>query len=369
MDNDPANRFQTAASMRHALEELLDVGVSTPGSATSPVTQSPRGTAVPVRLASRGQWTLHGDRRVLSVALSASGRYLASGSADDRVAVIDPLDPEARLIAEVVTGANVTCLDFAADEEFLLAGDDKGQIHLLDLKTGESRRTTIPRDEPATGVRCHPVWSGRRRALLSTAKGRVFELEIRDDDKVFLAEIVLAKHGVTAVGWSPDASSAFACDRGGFLWRHDFKDKSGGGGRGTPSIASGPFVGADHTSLAVSPDGRHVASGDAAGVIRVVAWERDEQPQPVARLQRPGVVLAMRFSPTGDVLYFGDNEGFVGMWPWKTPETPAEFRHAEKGLKRTVYGLAMTANGRHLVSCGWDSIVRSWEVEHAPRRR
>jgi WD40 repeat protein len=111
-------------------------------------------------------------------------------------------------------------------------------------------------------------------------------------------------------------------------------------------------------ALAFSPDGRLVAS---AGDDRTVRIWRVSDAAPVARLEgHTGMVGSVAFSPDGKLLASGGDDATVRLWDVGSHRELATLA----GHTDFVLGLRFTPDGRRLVSTGEDATVILWDVAH-----
>jgi len=110
----------------------------------------------------------------------------------------------------------------------------------------------------------------------------------------------------------------------------------------------------DIRSIAISPDGRHVAAGLVTGEIRIHALpDLDE----VAILRpRGGWVEALEFSPDGRTLVSGSWSRTVHLWDLETGMERAGF----DDLPHPALALRFSVSGDRLVAVARDGSVRSW---------
>ena len=123
-------------------------------------------------------------------------------------------------------------------------------------------------------------------------------------------------------------------------------------------------------SLAVSPDGRLLASGDQSGVVRFTDLRTWQQRGAVVQLPRAVAQQAMAFSPDGRHALTGSGgtlpgpDGAINL----TKDNPVHVWDVESGkeVRRLdghqsyVRGVAYSADGRFAVSCGNDGTIRVW---------
>jgi len=117
-----------------------------------------------------------------------------------------------------------------------------------------------------------------------------------------------------------------------------------------------------HTSsaycVAVSPDGKWIASGSEDGTVRIWRAETGELATG-PHTHVIGVVLAVTFSPDSTLIASGSVEGMICLWDVSTG------RLAMGPLDRhltSVYSLAFSPDGKQLASHSDDDTIRVWDV-------
>jgi WD40 repeat protein len=108
--------------------------------------------------------------------------------------------------------------------------------------------------------------------------------------------------------------------------------------------------------LALSKDGRWIATGDASGVCAVYStanWERS------AALECPGQVVALAFSPDGRWLAGTLREG--GVVVWDLPARKIAFRQ-EAHDRQVGWCLAFSPDSRWLATGGSDQSIHIWNI-------
>src|SRR5262249_37265533 len=108
-------------------------------------------------------------------------------------------------------------------------------------------------------------------------------------------------------------------------------------------------------SVAYSPDGRLLASGDEAGEVRV--WNL---PDGTVRYVLPALdwkAFALAFAPDGKFLLTANGHGDIQGWDAETGKHDGVLKGHTSGL----FELAFGPDGKTLVSGGWDATIRVWE--------
>src|SRR4051794_32865958 len=111
---------------------------------------------------------------------------------------------------------------------------------------------------------------------------------------------------VRSLAFRPNGQLATACFNEGFsLWDVD-----------TGQVRTHWPVASLNSAVAVSPDGRLLAGGNADG--ELLLWECDGGAERSSRLTRQGNVYALAFSPDGKTLASANHKGTVSLWDGAT---------------------------------------------------
>ncbi|GAB2510450.1 hypothetical protein GCM10027167_10600 [Nocardia heshunensis] len=247
------------------------------------------------------------DGRITSVAVSADGKHIVSGSSDKTVKVWELANGHLQRTIEA-HDREVSAIAVSADGQRIVSGgfDDTTRVWILA--------------------------SGRRERTLSNHSGHVYAVAVTAD----------SEHIV--VGGS---------DRSVQIWNR-------ADGRLEARLP-------EHRSyikaVAVSADDRYIVSGSNDGTVRV--WDFDTL-DVLHSLRGPARgVEAVAISGDGSFVVSGNFDGTVRIWD--LADTAAE--RVLKGHVGRVHAVAVTVDGKRIVSAGQDRIIRVWDAGRGSMER
>jgi len=110
--------------------------------------------------------------------------------------------------------------------------------------------------------------------------------------------------------------------------------------------------------IAVNSNGSQIASAGVADK-GIKVWDAQTGVQVASfRGHQPNVVGSLAFSPDGNYIVSGDNIDLVKTWETATGRELTTFRGHEAGIS----SLAFTRDGKRIVSGSWDGTVKLWDV-------
>ncbi|MEO0529953.1 MAG: WD40 repeat domain-containing protein [Planctomycetota bacterium] len=283
-----------------------------------------------------------------AVAISPDGRRVAAAGDDHRLLVWDV--ETGRQIAELEGHADwVRAARFTPDASRLatVAADRSVCLWSLVGSGGELATRRL-----AGGALHSVAWHPTGTKIVTAGFGdamRVFDLTADADEEP--KTYPCSCEDTRTVVFSPDGRWLASAGRNGVVRVIDLV--ASGGPRDLPS--DGRRV----RALAFSPDGETLAAGGDGPAIRLWRME-DDMATPDELLVRPGKVHALTFVDN-DLLAVGDTRNDVRVWNTDT-RSP---RLALRGHTGTVAALAVSADGRRLVSGSFDTTVRVWDLDQA----
>jgi WD40 repeat protein/DNA-binding SARP family transcriptional activator len=345
-----------------------------------------------------GIWDLASGRQLRSLdadgtlAFSPDGRTLAASHRQrGEILLIDPATGKRR---RTLTGhpAAVVALRFSHDGATLASTDENGTAIIWDLATGRTQETLVGHTAAVTGVAFSPddrtlytasgdrsvlVWdlAGDRRLSRSfTAARRVSSqsfskrgallargysngmVTLTDLTRRAPAATPLQAHSgaVQAVALSPDGRLLASADaHTAIVWDLATRRPTG---RPIPITENPPLISSpDITDLALSPDGKTLAIGD--NLDRVTLWDLTSRTRWV--LQAAGA-NSFQFSPDGTILAVASHGGEVRLWEVAARSLVPRWRLPAD--RTDASAVAFTPDGRTLATGGQEGTVVLWDM-------
>ena len=328
-----------------------------------------------------GSWT-GTDSRVLSghadrinaLAYSPDGRTLASGSEDGSVRL---WATESGLLLNILAGhaGGVTILAYNSDGRSLASAGRDNTVRLWDASTGEPLAPPLPHDGPITALTYSP--DGRTLGTVCRAGARDY-----GKSAVYRQEVQAQVQQYQPAGGAAGTVQAWDAHTGHRVAapiRHDKDILTIASGRAERTLTFGfldmegnawvadslteepltplPTPGDEIITLALSSDGRQLASGALDGAVSL--WNISGGTRPLRLQASDAAVVRLTFSPDGKKLAAVYRDGTAGVWDTQTgmPSTP--LLQTESGIG----GLFFAPDGQIMATLGpWDNTVSLWRA-------
>jgi WD40 repeat protein/tRNA A-37 threonylcarbamoyl transferase component Bud32 len=336
------------------------------------------------------------------VAFSRDGRLIAGGSADGTIQVWDVATGQEERTLSGHTGV-VNEMSFSLDGRRLASASGDGTVRLWNLLTGKTERSigghtggansvafspdgrqlvsgsgdaeTVD-EAPAGEVRVWDVATGRETLALKVRFSAALSVAFSPDSRRVAAgtgqyrkggevrvwdaatgQDIFCRKGYPpdttgCVAFSPDGQRlACAMQETGPLGNPTSKIKLWDltTGRETLSLSDRSLF--RFSSLALSPDGRYLATASGDTVVQV--WDRPTA-QPAFSLTGPDTVDRVAFSPDGKRLATTGRGSPARLWDLAATSAPLSLRSPS----RRINAVAFSPDGRHLAAAGVTSTIR-----------
>jgi len=346
---------------------------------------------------------------IYAAQFSPDGSKIATAGYDRRVLLWNPdevepvdiarrldqlADPPAPFRVLAQHEGPVRALAFSPDGSQLVSGGQDNVLRVWDLAAGKER--AVLRGHASHVRDC--VFSPDGRLLLSAGRDQQIKLwqpnvygesfvlgageKTKPADAVLAARysrdgklIVTANRDRTATLW--DAQRQTSLQR--FAEGHEFLASSSvffaagarlatSGGDGTVRIwdvATGTEIleldGTGRTAtLAVSPDGKWIATGSASN--DVIIWNAQTGEEVAVLTAHEASVTALGFTPDGLTLATGDDLGRCRLWNYQADSDEWTGSYWLHGHSRSITALAFVAQGNRLLTASGDNTCAQWDV-------
>jgi len=302
------------------------------------------------------------------IALSGDGRILAAAHANGVVLVWDV--PSRTLVRQLEGFPGAVAL--SPDGATLAASTRTGSISLIDVATGAVRGTLAGHSDLLWGL----SFSADGSALASAGDDRT--AIVWDVSSGTRTETLRGHTGrVLGVAFSPDARRLYTGGLDGTVMAWELSGDQRLGDRVAPPagievLAGGYEWARGKPPLAVSPDGRLQAVGDAHGVVILRRLPGGEQVGRPMRASATGPVVRTAFSPDGSRLATPAADGDTVVWDVATQEEVARLKGGHPpgvyadGWNPTGRGAVVSAawspDGRLVATGGTNGRVVVWDV-------
>jgi len=287
---------------------------------------------------------------VNAVALSVDDCTIASASKDGTVGLWNAQSGEAVLPPLLGHLHSVNCVLISPDGRLVVSASADSTIRIWDIATG------APVGEPLQG---HDgsinslAFSPDGMWLASAASDksvRFWQLSL-DAPSVEPPEPLMASQELYSLAYSPDGSLIVAGDLLG-----DFRAWPTSQDEDRESYLIRSMFVIRIRSVAFSPDGNFIVGAFGS---RISAWHARKQHSQLAwELEGHSGAFMVQFSPSGQHIISGANDGSICIWDVETRAIQHRL-HAHGAGIRSAF---MTPDHLRLVSCSEDETIRAWNL-------
>ncbi|HEX7333758.1 MAG TPA: NB-ARC domain-containing protein [Pyrinomonadaceae bacterium] len=115
-------------------------------------------------------------------------------------------------------------------------------------------------------------------------------------------------------------------------------------------------------AFAITPDGRYVICGDDGGGISI--WDLNRGQQVNRFNAHDSVISSLQITADGRRLISGSYDGTIKVWDLEIDKTVWQPVYVFAGHSREVLGIASTADGQLIVSSSEDQTLKLWNLSH-----
>jgi serine/threonine protein kinase len=300
--------------------------VTTKGSSLAP-------TSEVMTLAGHTDW-------ITSLAFSADGQWIASGSGDMTVKVWEM--PGGKLIGTLRGhGYAINSVAVSSDNKWIASAGNDGTVRLWDVRTGKQHGALQGQGYSLFAVAFSP--DGKQVAAAGRDRS-VFVWEADSGKRIYTLEGHTAD--INALAYSADGKSLISggADRTLYVW-----DMTNGQALNKLSGHKEGIL-----ALAMSRNGEWLASGDAGNTIRV--WDASDYRHARTLTDIPHSILSLAFSPDGKWLAVGAANKTLRIFD----VAAGTLAHSVEGHQDFVNAVAFSPDGQWLVSGSRDRQIRVW---------
>jgi len=285
---------------------------------------------------------------VTSVAFSPDGHLLAAASQDDKV-WLWKIGPHAAAPDGTLTNATdwVNAVAFSPDGTELAAGTSDASVLVWNV-ADRTLITTLPHPQPVTSL----AWDGPGRLAAGDADGTVSLWQVPPP-------VLLTGSPAYDAVYSPDGKTLAVSSQDNLqLWS----------ATGHRQLAAQPVPGTFVDAVEFAPRAHVLAATYGDGMFqmwRTASGHLVSLGQPV-RASATGMTETVAFSPNGELVATGGDDGTLRLWSVRDPARP-RLLATTRDSGSYVFGVAFSPDGRVVAATSADNLTRLWNVANPAR--
>jgi WD40 repeat protein len=320
------------------------------------------------------QTTLHASDPVFEVAFSPDGKQVAACDDDQMIYLwsVSNLAANPQIIEhpdlldkqKVMQTADFYAVAFSPDGRTLAAGSE-GKVFLYSLSDLTEEPTVLTPDEKVGdrgGNIEAVVYSPDGKYLAAGGTGSIVHVWTTDSLKSPARRLTGHTDEIMDLAFAPDGKTLVSAGRDGKVMIWSMSNL-----QARPKVLSdnkGPVY-----SIDMTPDGETLLSAGYENP--VLAWTMNNlnnRPETLVKREDPAIdkapTLAIAISPDGKILATADVFGTIRLWRLIKPDVP--FATLRGHGQYDIMTIAFSPDGKYLVSGGGDALVNVWELPAEP---
>jgi WD40 repeat protein len=323
---------------------------------------------IPEPTRSIARTTLHASDPVFEVAFSADGKQIAACDDDQMIYLwsVSNLDAQPQIIKhpdlldeqKIFQTADFYALAFSPDGRTLAAGTE-GKVLLYSLSNLAEEPTALIPNEKVGNSRNNigaVAYSPDGKYLAAGGTGSIVHIWTTDNLKSPATKLTGHTAEIIDLAFTPDGKNLVSAGRDGKVMIWSMSNL-----HARPKVLSdnkGPVY-----SIDMTPDGETLLSAGYENP--VLAWtlsNLNNQPEMLVKREDPAIdkapTLAIAVSPDGKILATADVFGTIRLWRLIKPDVP--FATLRGHGQYDIMTIAFSPDGKYLVSGGGDALVNVW---------
>ncbi len=285
---------------------------------------------------------------IKTTALSLNGKRFISGSEDKTVKIWDVESGKCLHTLKGHTGS-IRALALTSNAERLVSGSEDKTVKIWDVESGECTHTL----EGHTGSVNAVIFTPNEESLISQSSDKT--MKIWDWASLTCKKTLEADKPIRFIALSPDGQRLASSSEGAIeIW-----DTGSGKGIKTLPYPSEPNI-ADYIQFTL--DGKRLILQPRERPM-VEAWDIESRKH--LYTLEGGLThhsLPIALSPDGDRLIVGFLDSIIRIFNTKS----GKCTHTLEGHTYLISSLALTSDGRKLISRSWDDTFRVWDLYPLP---